>query len=159
MSKSPNLFTVTEVELVYRNPRKLSERPKIRSSKDAHDILLNAWDHNKIDLLEEFKIILLDRSNGCIGVAQISRGGVSSCIVDPKIVFATALKGRASAIILCHNHPSGNLSPSPQDFDLTSKLMGGGNLLEIAVLDHLILTSDSYFSMADEGQLPSPRIH
>ena len=158
MTKSLNLFSVTEIELTYRNPLKHSERPKIRSSKDAYDLLLNAWDHNKIDLLEEFKIVLLDRSNGCIGIVSVSQGGISTCIVDPKIIFATALKGRASALILSHNHPSGNLSPSEPDLAITEKLTKGGHFLEIAVLDHLIVTSDSYYSLADEGRMPTLRI-
>ena len=132
------LFSVTEVELIYRNEVNPCDRPIVQSSSSAYDVLLNAWDMNKIELLEEFLILLLDRSNHCLGISKISQGGVSSCLIDPKIIFATGLKSRSSGIILAHNHPSGVLIPSKADIDLTHKLKEGGKLLEISVLDHLI---------------------
>ena len=157
MSTSPmNLFTITEVEIIYRNKLKSSERPKVTTSKDAYDLLLRSWNHNKIELLEEFKILLLDRNNKCLGISHIAQGGVSACIVDPKIVFSTALKSKASGIILAHNHPSGNLSPSTHDLSLTDKLSKGARLLEMSILDHLIVTESGYYSFADEGQMPHP---
>lgn len=149
-----HLFSVTEVELVYRNKRKPSDRPVITNSKIAYDLFVQSWDLNKIELLEQFKIILLDRKNSCIGISDISTGGVSYCVVDPKIVFSTALKAMASGIILAHNHPSGNTKPSGSDEQLTKKLAEAGELLEIKVLDHLVITSDSYTSFADEGLIP-----
>lgn len=147
----PDLFEVTEVEIIYRNKRKPSERPKITRSADAFDLLLQSWDMNKIELVEQFKIILLNRSNACIGIADISRGGVSACVVDPKIIFSIALKTLASGIILAHNHPSGNTKPSEADIELTKKLSKGGKYLEINILDHLIVTPHTYYSIADEG--------
>lgn len=142
---------VTEVELIYRNKVPPSERPQIHSSYYAYELLMMAWDMNKIELLEQFKIILLDRRNACIGVSDISTGGVAGCVVDAKIVFSTALKARASAIVLSHNHPSGNLTPSRQDIDLTRKMIAAGNLLDISVIEHLIVTPQSYYSFADNG--------
>jgi DNA repair protein RadC len=156
MNNVTSLFSITEVELIYRNKRKSHERPKVKTSTDAYELLINAWDMNRIELLEEFKILLLDRNSSCLGLSNISTGGVSACLVDPKIIFSTALKAKASAMILAHNHPSGNLAPSSNDFDLTRKLKEGGKLLEISVLDHLIVTNHGYFSMADEGEMPHP---
>lgn len=149
------LFSLTEVELIYRNKVKACDRPIVQTSASAYNVLLNAWDMNKIELLEEFMILLLDRSNHCLGISKISQGGVSACMVDPKILFATGLKSRASGIILAHNHPSGVVQPSKADIDLTSKIKAGGKLLEISVLDHLIVTPHNYYSFADEGMMPS----
>ena len=149
-----NLFTVTEVELVYRNKQRASDRRQIISSKDAHELLIMSWDMNKIELLEQFKIILLDRRNSCLGISNVSAGGITSCVVDPKIVYSIALRARATEIILAHNHPSGNLNPSNADIDLTKKLKEGGKFLEINVLDHLILTKENYFSFGDNGIAP-----
>lgn len=150
-----SLYQVTEVELIYRNKLKPCDRPKITSSSYAYELLMMAWDMNKIELLEQFKILLLDRSNACIGVSDISTGGLNGCIVDARIVFSTALKARASAIVLSHNHPSGNLTPSKQDIDLTRKFVQAGKLLDIDVIEHLIVTPQSYYSFADSGLLLS----
>jgi DNA repair protein RadC len=148
-------FRVAEVELCYKNKIKASDRPKVKSAQDAFDLLIETWNMNRLDLAEEFKILLLDRSHKCLGISSVAIGGVSACLVDPKIVFATALKSKASSIILCHNHPSGNLSPSPQDIELTRKIASGGKLLEISILDHLIVTSNGYYSMSNEGIFPT----
>ncbi len=106
---------------------------------------------NKIELVEQFMIVLLNRGNSCLGISNISTGGISACLVDPKIVFVTVLKARASSVILAHNHPSGNLKPSLADIELTKKLKEGGALLDVSVLDHLIVTPFSYYSFADDG--------
>lgn len=146
-----NLFSVTEIELTYRNPKRPSERPRIQDPQRAYDIFLSAWDMNKIELQEEFKIMLLDRANHCIGISHVAAGGTSSCLVDPKLVFATALKARASGIICAHNHPSGSIEPSDADIQLTEKLKAGGKLLDISMLDHLIISPHGLYSMANEG--------
>lgn len=151
---TPSLFAVTEVELVYRNNRKPEDRPRIVESAAAYHLLLQAWDMNRIELVEQFKVVLLDRNNSCLGISSISSGGISACIVDPKIIFATVLKARASSVILAHNHPSGNLKPSQADIDLTKKLKDGGALLDVLILDHLIVTPFSYYSFADNGLHP-----
>ena len=106
-----------------------------------------------IELIEEFYILLLNRSNKVLGCTNISKGGVSGTVVDAKVIFAAALAANASSVILAHNHPSGNLKPSHADKEITQKLKGGGELLDIAVLDHLIITKDGYTSFADEGYL------
>lgn len=148
-----NLFSITEVELVYRNKMKQQDRIKVAEASHAYDLLLSAWDMNKIELVEEFIILLLDRNKTCLGISKISSGGVTACVVDPKIVFATALKARACGLILAHNHPSGSIKPSMADETLTQKFKEAGKLLDISVLDHLIITPDSYFSFANDGLL------
>ncbi len=109
------------------------------------------WQQDKIELLEEFKILLLNRRNRVLGLVSISSGGVSGTIADPKLIFATALKSCASGLIICHNHPSGELNPSAEDIKLTNKLKDGGALLDIKILDHLIIGTDGFYSFADEG--------
>lgn len=106
-----------------------------------------------MEIREEFNILLLNRANHVLGWFNVSIGGVASTVVDPKVIFSVALKCNASGIILSHNHPSGNLNPSDADLNLTKKLNSGGKLLEINILDHLILTTDRYYSFADEGML------
>jgi DNA repair protein RadC len=126
------------------------EKPKIGGSADAFEIL-------KADLLdiphEAFWIILLNRANRVIKKHQISQGGVAGTVADPKIIFKVALEELASGIILAHNHPSGNLTASQADIDLTKKLKESGKLLDIQVLDHIIIAGKKYFSFADEGLL------
>jgi DNA repair protein RadC len=102
---------------------------------------------------EEFWILLLNRNNIVLGRKRISIGGVAGTVVDPKIIFKIALENLASGIILCHNHPSGNLNPSIQDIDITKKIRDGGKLLDICVNDHIIIGQKSFFSFADNGLL------
>lgn len=146
-------FQVAEISLSYSSKCKASERPKVTSSRDIYQILSKNWDPNKIDLLEQFKVVLLSRANKVLGIVDISTGGITGCIADPKLIFGAALKACASSIILSHNHPSGNLRPSQADIALTQKMKAGGELLDIAVLDHIIMTSEGYCSFADEGLL------
>ena len=147
------LNTVAEVELVYKSKVKASERPTIKSSRDAYDILKLSWDEGKIDLCEQFKVLLMNKANRVLGVFEASTGGVTGTIADPKLIFMAALKANACGIILCHNHPSGNLKPSRADEDLTQRIKSAGSFLDINVLDHMILTSEGYLSFADEGLL------
>ena len=102
---------------------------------------------------EEFWIVLLNRANSVLKKQCISSGGISGTVVDPKLIFKTALDELASSIILVHNHPSGNLQPSEADIRLTQKLKKSGDLLEIAVLDHIIFTDHNFLSFADENLL------
>jgi DNA repair protein RadC len=131
--------------------RKESEtlkKPKITSSADVYEAVrpyLMDLQH------EQFWVLLLNRANEVIRPQQISIGGVSGTVADPKMIFKAAIEHLASAIILVHNHPSGNLTPSQADKDLTKKVKEGGRTLDIPVLDHLIFSDNSYFSFADEG--------
>ncbi len=126
------------------------EKPRISSSKDIYDLLKSEL----LDLPHEaFWIVLLNRANRVIKKQQISHGGVAGTVADPKIIFKMALEELASGVILAHNHPSGNLTASQADIDLTKKLKESGKLLEIQVLDHIIVAGKNYLSFADEGML------
>lgn len=145
--------TVAEVELIYKSKVKASERPQIKKSSDAYQILLQHWDENKIEFIEQFKVILLNRNNKVLGLYETSTGGVVGTVVDAKLIFTAALKANACGIILSHNHPSGNLKPSKADIDLTQKLKAAGKYLDIDILDHIIVTTEGHYSFADEGVL------
>lgn len=133
-----------------RKETETAKREKITSSNDIYALMRPVF----LDLPhEEFWVIMLNRSNTVIKKESVSRGGVSGTLVDPKIIYKAALDNLASSIILCHNHPSGNLKPSEADNKLTKKLKEAGILLEIPVLDHLIITDAGYYSFADEGML------
>ncbi|HEX2921331.1 MAG TPA: DNA repair protein RadC [Bacteroidales bacterium] len=131
--------------------RKLSENPdiqQIKCSKDVADIfqpLLADLPH------EEFWILFLNRSNKAIGRMKLSQGGISGTVTDVRMIMKRAVEYLASGIIVCHNHPSGNTSPSESDSKITQKIKEAGNLLEIQLLDHLIIADKNYFSFADNG--------
>lgn len=131
--------------------RKLAEafvKPKITSSKDVADIFIPIL----ADLLhEEFWILLLNRSNTVIDRIKISQGGVSGTVIDSKLILKPAIDKLASSIILCHNHPSGNLKPSSEDEKITEKTKNAAELMDIKILDHIIVSSTGYFSFLDEG--------
>jgi DNA repair protein RadC len=126
------------------------KRVKITSSNSVYEVMREVMD----DLPhEEFWVLLLNRANQVIEKVNISKGGVSQTVVDAKIVFKMALDRLASSIILCHNHPSGNLKPSEADKQLTKKIKEAGRILDLPILDHLIFADNTYFSFADEGLL------
>jgi DNA repair protein RadC len=151
MGMAKAVTVVAALELGRR--RQLSpvvNQPQVRSSQDAHRALAPLL----MDLPhEEFWILLLNRANRIIGKERISTGGVSGTVVDAKLVFRKALETLACSIILSHNHPSGNLTASQADLDLTKKLRKAGKSLDIEVLDHLIISDSGYLSFADEGML------
>lgn len=151
ITKEMEETTISEIKVSYSNANR--EKVRIHGSGSAHRILWSCWDKSRIELQEEFKILLLNRANKVLGINTVSTGGVAGTLVDPKLIFSVGLKCNASAIILAHNHPSGNLNPSANDKQLTKKLKSAGEFLDIKVLDHLILTSEGYFSFADEGLL------
>jgi DNA repair protein RadC len=104
-------------------------------------------------MLEEFKVLLLNRGNKVIGVYKASSGGITATIADSRLILATAIKSLSTSIILSHNHPSGNLKPSAADQDLTLKIKSACQYHDIKVLDHVIVSSEGYYSFADEGLL------
>jgi len=106
-----------------------------------------------IQYVEQFYVLLLDRQNQLYAFKQISSGGVSATYTDPKLIFQTALLCHATQIILVHNHPSGNIQPSQKDLNMTKRLKEVGDLLELPVLDHVILTEESFYSFADQGKI------
>lgn len=124
------------------------EKPKITTSADAANIfkpLLSDLPH------EEFWVLFLNRNNLVLDKMMVSKGGLTGTIIDVRIILKTALDKLACSLILCHNHPSGNLNPSEADKEITRKLKEAGKHMDIPVLDHLIIANDAYFSFADEG--------
>ena len=105
----------------------------------------------KINLVEQCKVLLLNRGNKVLGICEISSGGMAGTIVDVKLVFAAALKAAANGIIISHNHPSGNLTASREDLAYTTKLKLAGELLDLPLLDHIILSSEGFISLVDQG--------
>lgn len=127
-----------------------TQRKVIRASQDVYSIFRPLlMDHQH----EEFWVLKLNRANKVLGKEMISKGGISGTVADPKTIFHAALMTKCSAIILIHNHPSGNSNPSQSDRDITRKLKTAGDFLDLPVLDHLIVTENGYFSFADEGIL------
>jgi len=139
-----------EVRLVYKNKVRASERPKIQSPKEAFDVFHKTWDSDTIGLIEEAKVLLLDNQLRLMSLADISKGGMSEAIVDPRVIFSLALKRRSHKIILAHNHPSGILNPSRADIKLTERLSDLGKMMRIDLEDHLIVTQEGYRSIMND---------
>ncbi|MGB5026482.1 MAG: JAB domain-containing protein, partial [Saprospiraceae bacterium] len=138
------LLQVVEVQVTYRNKIPFTERPQINRSEDAEKVFRANWS-NDMELVEEFNVLFLNRANFVKGLFRLSRGGLTGTIADPRILFATALKGLAVGIIAGHNHPSGSIKPSSQDIELTRKLKEIGKLHDIPLIDHIILAPHSGF--------------
>lgn len=133
-----------------RKPENFNDQKAIKSAADVYQIMKGIFEDKEH---EEFYSIALSRANKVKSIDVISIGGVSGTVADGKIIFKKALEKSASAIILCHNHPSGNLQPSKADINLTQKLKEFGHFIDLPVLDHLIITNEAYYSFADEGIL------
>jgi DNA repair protein RadC len=144
---------VSDIEITYRPKLKISKMPFIKTAQDAYGIVYHRWDKGKIQFIEQLKVMFLNRSNRLLGIYEVSSGGISETVADPKVIFIAALKCCATSMILVHNHPSGNLSISKPDERLTKKIKEAGKLLDIEVLDHLIITSEGYVSFAEDGLL------
>lgn len=133
-----------------RKLAEVPEVPQIKCSKDVADIfqpLLSDLSH------EEFWILFLNRSNRVISRMKLSQGGISGTVTDVRLVMKKAIECLASGIIVCHNHPSGNLNPSESDSKITQKIKDAGNMMDIQLLDHLIISDKDYYSFADNGML------
>lgn len=131
-----------------RNSAELPDAVQIRCSKDAADIffpILADLPH------EEFWILFLNRSNRVIDRMKISQGGVSGTVTDVRIIMKKAVEWLASGIIVCHNHPSGNMNPSDSDSKITGKIKDAGSIMDIQLLDHIIISGKDYYSFADNG--------
>ncbi len=145
---------IAEVSLVYRTNVKSSERAKVTCSEDAFEVFYHTWEMGRIEHIEEFKVLLLNRANRVLGICQISQGGITGTVVDVKLILQYALKANASSIIMAHNHPSGNLMPSEADIQITRKIKEAGKLIDLSVLDHLIIAPEEAFhSMSDNGEI------
>jgi DNA repair protein RadC len=133
-----------------KNRQQLPEIPMIKSSSDAYQILRHDLEHQQV---EEFWLMVLNQANKVLHKERLTRGGITSSVVDVRLIFKTALEKQGTGIIVAHNHPSGNLKPSPEDLAITKKIKLGGEILQIALLDHLIISANHYYSFADEGLL------
>lgn len=133
-----------------RAGQEIPEKPKISSSKDAFQILKL---HLEDLRTEEFWALFLNQNNKVVHIVQLTQGGINQSIVDIRVLFKVALEHFSTGIIISHNHPSGNLKPSQEDINITKKIKEAGNLMNIQLLDHLIITQNSYLSFADEGLL------
>ena len=142
---------VSEIQVSYKPENTIDF--KIESSKETFSLVLNDWGQNTLQMQEEVKVLLLNRSNKVLGIYNLAKGGLTSCVVDVRLILSVALKCLATGIILVHNHPSGNLKPSKDDLKITEQLKLSCELLNIQFLDHLIITKNDYFSFADEGML------
>ena len=142
---------ISEVQVSY-DPNIL-RKLHLENSRKSFELMLDQWQHNTIEMQEEVKVILLNRTNKVLGIYSLAKGGITACVVDVRIILSVALKTLATGIIMVHNHPSGNLKPSQDDLNITKKLKEACNILDIALLDHLIITKDDYFRFADEGLL------
>lgn len=144
--------TLAEIELSYRPKR--SHHPIIKSSSDVYSYLLKFFPEETIALQERFVAGYVNRANRLIGVRNISTGGITGTIADPRLILAVALKSGATGIILAHNHPSGNMQASAPDLEITKKIESACKFLDIKLLDHIIIAPEStYLSFADEGLL------
>lgn len=151
MGEAKALSIVAALELgIRRRDSGMEARPRVSTSTHVYELMrpVLADLHH-----EEFWLVLLDRGMRLIGKCRVSQGGMHGTVADPKLIFREALERRASCLVLCHNHPSGQLRPSEEDRQLTHKLVAGGRLLDILVQDHVIITNGGYYSFADNGQL------
>ena len=144
-------FSVAEIDVSYSHRIPAKDRIRIESSMDVYKACTQFWP--SFDHVEYFYVLYLNRSNHLLGVHQLSKGGFTGTVIDVRVVYQVALKACSCSIILAHNHPSGNLTPSDADQQITCKIKDAGKILEIQVLDHLIVTSESFYSFADNGML------
>ena len=144
------LLPQIKLSVKFSDEVKQSDLQKITSSYDAYNVLQKCFDEDTFLIQEQFIVLLLNNSNKVIGFYPLSNGGLTSTVVDIRLIFATAIKSLATSIILAHNHPSGQTRPSEADKQITQKIKKAGEVLDIKLLDHLILTAETYTSFADE---------
>lgn len=144
-----NYLLTEELFLVRNNIVKVSEQPRAYNTEDMYNVFYDFWKIGEIGVFESFKVMFLNKNSRVMGIIEVGRGAINSCIVDQRIVFAAALKIGATFIVLAHNHPSCSMKPSKEDIELTNNLKKCGEILGIQVLDHLILTLDGYVSMKE----------
>ena len=153
MKEMEKSFKASEVKLVYKNKVKVADRFKIKGPEDAAHIFFEIWNFEIMDFLEEAKILLLNRAHHVLGIVNLCTGGSIRTIIDTKVVLQYALKANATAIIIAHNHPSGNLKPSEADIKITNRLRTALDTCEIDLLDHLIINSEKQYYSLESDQL------
>lgn len=145
-------FNIPEITVSYKDHVKASERFTIKCSRDASVIFKEAH-KDCMQHHEEVHVLFMNRANRVLGIMCISKGGLYGTVVDIRVILQTALKVNCSSICIAHNHPSGSIRPSNQDISLTKKLKEACQLIDLQLLDHLIMTEETYMSFADEGLL------
>lgn len=138
---------IAEIQISYSTNSRT--RQEITTSYSAYEVLQSSWNIGRMELQEEFKVLLLNRANQVLGIYNLSKGGVSSTIVDLKLLFGVVLKANASNIVICHNHPSGKLAPSDADIEITNKIKSACKILDIHFFDHIIISHLGYYSFAE----------
>ena len=146
-------YKVAEIELVYKTIIKPSDRTVIGESKDMYRMFMQFWNPGQINLLEQFKAAYLNQGRQVVGIYNLSTGGIHSTVADSRLILKGGLDLCATSMIICHNHPSGNLHPSECDKVITEKIKQAGITQDIKLIDQLIITPYSFFSFADEGML------
>lgn len=145
---------VSEISVSYHPMIKPSDRLSINCSGDVYHILRDhAFNPDTLEYKEYFKLILLNHSNKVLGIINLSEGGMDSTVVDVRLIFQTALLTHCSYIIIAHNHPAGGLYPSSYDDNITTKIKEAGKFLDIILYDHIIISTEGYYSYADVGKL------
>lgn len=149
---STELLGSSKIEIHYKRPH-LNQMHHISSASDADTILRKYINLKQLDLRECFWVILLTNANRVLAVSEVATGTSRGVQTNPKYIFQLALLTNASAIIVAHNHPSGNLNFSKRDISETKKLQRLAKLMDITLLDHIIITSESFVSFVEEGEL------
>lgn len=144
-------FKVAEVTLQYKPLRE--KQGKVISSQEAYNILLSTFREGTIEYREYAKVLYLNQQCELVAYNTISEGGISETPVDVRMIMQGALLTNATQIILAHNHPSGNLKPSIQDDQLTERLRKACEIMRVNLVDHLIMTSNGYYSYKDMGRI------
>lgn len=145
------VMKVSEIKVSYSNTG--GKKIKVNNSDTARQVALSHWDMSIIEFQEEVKVILMNRANVVLGIYELSKGGSSGSVVDIKIILSVALKTHSSSLIIVHNHPSGNLQPSETDKRLTKRLKSACEVVDLVLLDHLIVTKESFYSFKDNDLL------
>ena len=146
-------YRVAEVELSYRNRVPNKSRKKVVDSHSAYKVLRECFSDDTIDYRESFKVLYLNQNNHVLGWSTISEGGITKTMADVRLIMQGALLANATAMILAHNHPSGSIRPSREDDLLTRRIVEAAQLMDLRVADHIILTSEDYYSYDDEGRI------
>ena len=152
LGKAPKFSRPPHMRIVYSKKVKNSDLPKIILSEHAVELLRKIWG-SQMEVKEQFFVLFLNHNNRVLGYHVLSTGGMDAVIADVRLIYSLALKSLASFIIIAHNHPSGNLFPSASDTEVTKKVRDAGQLMNITLIDHIIITKEGYFSYADEEML------
>jgi len=148
-----NVCVIPEFKLTCSMKQKQSELFTVKRSVDAVDYLRSCYETGTLSVKEYFYTLFLNKANRITGFMKVSEGGMTGTVADPRIILQAALIAGATSLVLCHNHPSGNLRPSRQDEELTMKIKHAAQYFDIVILDHVILNEESFYSFADEGIL------